>query len=531
MNDLEYDILGVYKAYPEKELSTYDLIKLINSKESEDIEKDIKNEFNNRELALKGKRLKAKLHRKILYHLNKLVDEGILRLSREGSKGHKYFILNINPGEEILIERKRKKILLTKTNVPAMPIEGYEQKGMLYRYESDTWIDRLNAILLECTQFADYNILLKTISDCFSNVNDVICLNDFESILQKNTIEEFSAFIRKLSIECDDFGKKINLVFDVTYFDKENIDKIHTALNIFAQLQPENMTAVFDARVREFNQFSDFFEKVINLFMEKKIVFYIKNRDLHDSPYIIGKSGPYSFDDKEWAYYKKEFSNKVKGIACTQSSIIVDVSRFFEETKDINEFRQLLLKIAKALLYANSMQRGKSEEYFRNIVKLSNPYNKEFFMFSRNAIRFWNYETKENIPEILSSARTELNNFCTAEESIFTACGMPMRFKIAFSTAFKNINKKLSDEKFEPVHLTKIEELYSKDMKKRLKENEGMFGIFDGGNEERFYRAGSATGEGIVKEIITILNTYKIPLFCYDFSTLRGADIKLTRFI
>jgi hypothetical protein len=531
MNQLEYSILSAYKEYPEREFSTYELIKIIYAKESEKIEADIKNEFHNKDISLQAKRLKAKFHRKVLYHLNKLVEDGILKMSTEGPKGHKHFILNIKPGEELLVEKRKKKIILTKSDMPAMPIEGYEQRGILYKYESDTWIDRLNAVLLECIQFSDYNSLLKTISDCFSNINDVICLNDFESLVQKNTLDEFSAFLKKLSTECDDFGKKVNLVFDLTFFEEDKLDKLLSAFSIFSQLQPENIVIILDARAREFNHFSEFFEKAINKLLEKKISFYIKNRDLHDSPYLVGKGGPYTFDDKEWSYYKKEISAKVKGIACTQASVIFDVLKFFEEIKDVGEFRALLLKVAKTLLYANSMQRRKSEEYFRNILRLSGQFSKEFFMFSRNCVRFWNYETKENIKDILNSAKTEINNFCTAEESIFIACGMPTRFKIAFSTAFNEFNSKLSERRFEAMHLAKIEELYSKETKNRLKELESMFSIFDGGNEIRIYRAGNATGESVVKEIITILNTYKLPLFCYNFSELKGADIKLTRFI
>ena len=48
-----------------------------------------------------SKREMAQMHRKLLYHINKLVENGILRFSRHGEKGHKFFALNIGENEEI----------------------------------------------------------------------------------------------------------------------------------------------------------------------------------------------------------------------------------------------------------------------------------------------------------------------------------------------------------------------------------------------------------------------------------------------
>jgi len=46
-------------------------------------------------MSIEAKRKKFQLHRKLLYYLNKLIDEKILRISRIQEKGEKTFALAI----------------------------------------------------------------------------------------------------------------------------------------------------------------------------------------------------------------------------------------------------------------------------------------------------------------------------------------------------------------------------------------------------------------------------------------------------
>lgn len=108
---------------------------------------------------------------------------------------------------------------------------------------------------------------------------------------------------------------------------------------------------------------------------------------------------------------------------------------------------------------------------------------------------------------------------------------MPTRFKIAFSCAFDKFNQKLSQEKFKKIKITKLEDLYSQKIKDLLKEKEDVTQIFDGGDRLRFFRSGEIKSDDVIREINVILNTYNIPLFCYDFGEVKGTAKKLTDFI
>ena len=101
---------------------------------------------------IENKRKIAQLHRKLLHHINLLIRDGLLRVNRHGEKGHKFFVLNIGDNEEIteLTPKYKKTIVVSKPQVPTMPIEGYEQQEIIKRYEEATWIDRLNSVVIFC---------------------------------------------------------------------------------------------------------------------------------------------------------------------------------------------------------------------------------------------------------------------------------------------------------------------------------------------------------------------------------------------
>jgi len=193
--------------------------------------------------------------------------------------------------------------------------------------------------------------------------------------------------------------------------------------------------------------------------------------------------------------------------------------------------------IVKSLLYANSLQRRKSDEYFKDIVKLTFPHVREFFNLSKNYIRFWNYGWKEPdlnqnyVIELIKSTKEEIDNFCVSEETIYKSCGMPTRFKVAFSCLFNGLKFNFSKRSPQKIEIKKLEDLYSKKVKEMLSVKEEIFQAFDGGDRARFYRTGKINSKDICREFNIILKTYKIPFFCYEFSEVRGAELKLTSFI
>jgi hypothetical protein len=559
MKELEFKILSVFKTKSKDVLSTSEIVSQIfngqspeeglpaaktsiydqegkagknskNGKEPTDSREDDTDGSGLPKSELSQQDLKAQQHRKILYYLNKLIAEGILELSREGAKGEKFFKLALADSERFVIDKNKKRIIIEKSVIPAMPIEGYEQKGYLYRHDPITWIDRLNSILLDSVRFADINDYYKTIIDCFSYVNDVVALNNFETIIQNNLTQSIIELLSKLEAECKDYGRRLCCIIDLTNI-KGDGAKIIEVLECTKELK--RIDFIFDMTSNEIREKIGFFEKVIETLARNRQKLYFKNQDIHPAPYIIGSVGPYTFNTKEWLTYKKKLNDTSVGIACTHASITVDVFKFFSDRRSASEFRSLLLSCAKALLTANSLQRRKSSEFLR--TRLHTMPN--FFEYSRNYIRFWNYGWKqpgietEDMLELIRSTKEEIDHFSKTEETIYQSCGMPTRFKIAFSCALREfLDESLSKAVFERLVVKRMDDLYSPQLKDIMVGKEKVFEIFDGGDRLRLVRSGKINPAEILREINVILTGYKLPFVCYDF-TETISDVSLNKFI
>ncbi|MFW6449676.1 MAG: hypothetical protein ACOCZ6_01365 [Nanoarchaeota archaeon] len=521
-------ILKLFRDYPQKEFSTKEIV--------EKVFFDGKNhyDFGDREVRSKHTMQKSRLHRNILYHLNKLCDEEILTVGRVGQKGRKYFVLNLGDGEEIVFKRKRKRLFISKPPARAMPIEGYEHKNILFKFDPETWISRVNSLLIQSEKFK-INELFTTILDCFSNVNDVICLNDFEKLIDFSEERELNAFIKDIANECEDYGRQITIIIDIKNMKDEK--KLLRFLEAYKTLGTDRIVFIFEVRTKDIQNHWSFFEKLVQLYNNMKRAIPIKNKDLHQPPHILGRAGPYTFEASDWEKYCKNYIHNTSGVVCGFCSIAIDVKRFFSKVRNMDEFRKLIHNTLKSLFLANSAQRTHSEEYFKNILKLNTSTPNEFFQLGRNYIRFWNYGWKQPdldqqlVVNLIKSTKKEVQDFCFTQEAIYKACGMPTQFKVAFSCAFKEFStEEFSKKDFKRTSISSIEELYSGNIKEIMDNKEKIGQTFDGGDRATFARSPFGTPSEIVRELDLIVNLYKIPLFYYDLSGGRRGDLSLKHF-
>ena len=537
MHSTEYKILIIFKRNPETEISTSQILKKTYPKTYKRIDASFKSKIKDKEKLLTAKRDKARLHRRLLYHLNRLIKEGILKVIKEGSKGEKYFSLALEKGEELTVEKHKRKLIISKPLMPAMAIEGHEQKGWVAKFETATWIDRVNSILLECKNLRDIEKLNKAIEDSFSCVNDAIGLNNFEFIIENCDENELKNFLKKIRSECKDYGKKISCIIELKNL--KNNNKLLEIMRYYTKLGSDgHIDFVFGVKTKWMQDNLDFFKKLIDIFSNKRRYLYIKNNDLLSAPYIVGKAGGYTFDLQEWEIYQNELQKESYGVICSQSSIAIDVKQFLEENKTPKSFRIFVRKMARSLLSANSLQRRRAEEYFKPILWLMND-PRELFRFGRNYIRLWNYGWKEPkmdqefVVELMNSTRESIDRFCIVEEIIYKSCGMPTRFRIAFSSAFREFKEDsfFSKGNFPKIEIKNTKEIYSKELKDILVGKEKLFEIFSGGDRARFFRSGEVDPDDICREFNIIMVSYRLPLFCYDFGEVKGTNLKLTSFI
>jgi hypothetical protein len=524
MHELEFKVLKKFKKEPNKEISTTEIIKEVFPEEYEEIKRYLHEPGADKETKRIAKRKKGMLHRKILYHLNKLIEDNLIKVSKIEGKGEKHFVLSADE-EEVVIDRDKKKIIISKPTLPTYEIEGYERQHVIKKFEENTWLSRVNSILIESSLVEGANKLYSLIYELFSNVNDCIGINNFEGIIERTELGQLIEFLKKVDIDTKDYNKRITLIIDFEKIDRD--DKIIDFIQAYSTIESDMILILFYLNHKEMQKHGRIIKNAVKEFQKNKIKINIQNKGAHKAPYILGRAGPYTFDEQEWLTYKNSIQGKSIAICCSQTTLGVDVYNFFKEYKQQSEFRKLTTNASKTLLTANNFQRRKSEIYFKNMLRIEGIDIDVFFNISRNYIRYWNYnwqkENQEHIFELLKNCGEESENFYMTEQSIYKSCGIPVRFNIAFSSAFNKFDQDFfSKRNYVKTMITKLEDYYKDEVKDFIRTREQIIRIFDGGDRIRFFRGMQEKPEEIIHEFNQLLNSYQIPLLCYDFEGMRG---------
>ncbi|KYK26834.1 hypothetical protein AYK26_04580 [Euryarchaeota archaeon SM23-78] len=531
MHIIEQRILNNFKKEPGREIPTTEIVRAVYPEEYAKIIRGMSDELSDKRLIQQARRKKGQLHRKILYHLGNLVKDDILKVTSIKGKGEKYFSLSIEEGE-LIIEKKHKKIVISKPSISTTLIEEYEDKGIVHKFDPDNWINKVNCILLESTKHTGLNSFYNLIYTCFSEVNDVLGLNNFEHLIQKSSQENVEEILKKLDIDTKDHERFVSLIINVKNIDDDK--KVSDFIKSFAKINPKNVTLVFKTESKELRAHKTLFKTLISELSEAEIKINIHNRKVHNAPIIIGKAGPYTLLEEEWKEYEENIRGKTMGLVIANTTIAIDVNRFFSQTRDNQEFRSLIQRTAKTLLKVNTTQKKKANEYFKRLDELNKPYTKKFFAYAKNYIRFWNYDWREkqheHILELLESTIQEIKKFCTTQQTIYRACGIPFNFNIVFSSVFRKYIQNLSTRRYIKTTIRKFKDYHTPEIIKFIETREKLFKIFEGGDRIRFFRSEEFVPEEVIREFTFLINTYELPLITYDFRERRG-ETKLTSFM
>ncbi|HDP73407.1 MAG TPA: hypothetical protein ENN46_00400 [Candidatus Woesearchaeota archaeon] len=535
MNKKELSILSLFQKSPERELPTSEIVKLVEPDYSK-VENTLTSPIKNTELIKQAKQLNAKLHRKILYYLNKLSNEGILEISREGAKGEKYFVLAVNPEEISFASQVQKSSIYVPSKSLSVSLEGYEKQGIIFRLDENKWIERINSILLDASYFKkDLNKLRRFVDMCLPFVNDVISISKCEEFLEQ--ADQVFLMLSKMHGKCSDHDKRLSFCVDISKINNEK-----ALLELISESHKnnwENFTMVLEVNAKDIQEHSVLFERILEMYSNNNKIIYFKNNALTDVPYLVGKSGVYTFQEHEWKDVSDDLGNDLYGLACSQSTVMIDLERFFEKMGESEEvFIEFLQKIASSLLEVNSIQRRKSEELFTNLIKLDKEKIKHFFSLSKNYIRFWNYGWKkidfnqDYLTELIRESKRQVDKFCIFEETIYKSCGMPTRFRIAFSSAFHNyIKDKFTAPTYIRVSVGGLNDLFSEKMKQIIYIKESLFRIFDGGDVMSFHCKGETKPAELLREVSFILNSCRINLFRLKFIGRKERNLNLQSYI
>ena len=545
MNKTEQRIIQALTLRKNTDVATSSLVKEVFPEEYKEIIALQNNPQRDIELIKAGKRNKARLHRKLLYHLNKLNEEEYITQTKTKGKGEKFFAINsekiIQDKKGFAINRVIESVSTIKEETNTLSgIEDYEEKKIVKRFDQQNWLTKINSFVIEINKFQNIKKLYENINELYPVYNDVIGLLDFQEMIEKSTIEEITNFIRKINIDTKDYNKYINIIIDMTKI--RNYVKVSDFIDIYSEINPDKIFIIMQTNTKTLSNQNRLINNTIKKFSENKIRINIQNLELHKPPYMIGRAGAYTFLEEDWEQYQKNIKGKTIGACCSETSIQIDIYRSFKDKVNYTAFRELIIKTSKALLIATSTQRKKSDSLFRAINNMNQGHQNKFFSISYNYIRLWNYDLlfdrEQNTDtgflifnDLLVSAVDELSEFSKSQETIFRSCGIPIRFKILLSSAFRRFDKDfLSPRIYKKVLIKSLKDYYTEQIIKDIRRRESLYKVFKGGDRVRFFRDAKSQPEEIISEFHHLLTNHTLPLFTYDFRTLKG-ELTLDSFI
>ncbi|MEM4260033.1 MAG: hypothetical protein QXG00_02250 [Candidatus Woesearchaeota archaeon] len=388
----------------------------------------------------------------------------------------------------------------------------------------------MNSIIIEC-QHKNLRDIYQLTKSGITNINDAIALKNFQFLMENFELDMLKEFIEKTNNNMVEHDKKLTILIETNKIESEK--KFSMFIEFFSNSNTKNIDLVIEITSKEIRKKAEIIKNIIENFSKNHIKIYIKNIDIINAPIIIGKAGIYTFNELEWEKYKENVEEQPL-IVCGQNSLLIDVEKFKKYFKTKHELKTIMIASCKELLMISKIQRKNYQEYLKNLqedIKL----NKAAFNLATNYIRFWNYnwndENKELILGILSNCKEIVQEFSSTEETIFKSCGVPLRFKVLFSSGFRKFDKlTLSERKYKKMTIKNIDEFNLADFQKFISFRERMNEIFDNCDRVRFFLSENMNRDDIFHQITYILNSYKIGFFCFDFNK-RKEIIKLTDYL
>lgn len=512
MPKTEDKIMQVFATDPSREFSTTQLVNRIFDVSS--IEKDFQSD--DKEIVKLAKRNKARFHRKLLYHLNKLVVDEIISISRIEGKGEKFFTLSTTKRDgkvQYLVDSASTESLDVVTG-----LEGYEEQLVVRRYDEKNWLSRINALLIEVPETID------VLNSLYSQFNDVVGIRNFEKFVDRTDLQSLKTLMLKLDADSKDFNKQINLLVDV--YGIKDVVKFSDFVDLYVSLHPVNVHFLFLVDPKHVSNHTRLFKHVIKCFSHEKIRINIQNIAVKKAPLLIGRAGVYSLQDEEFEVYERTIKTGTIGLVYAGNALFVDVKKFFEKNS-YSDFRELIIKCAKALLQATSIQRKKADIIFEKLNRLNHPNESAFFSFSRNYIRLWNYDLEKtdfsDYLNLLLSCKEQLAEFSLVEETIFKSCGIPIRFRVGLSSGFHSYARDfLSKRTYQKMTILGKKDFNKEEFVQYFNQRNSLLEAYDDADRIRIFRGGDVSPDDVLNEFVVLLTTYSAPLFSYDFKPRKG---------
>ena len=477
------------------------------------INKRIGDELIDKKTKKELKREKERYQRRLLYHLNKLEKEGIIRKIGEKENGEKIFELREKHGAIPQTPQNRHIII---------PIKNYEEKEIVQIYSPEDWNQRVNSLLIDATRI-EKNEKDKIIRILIPTINDAIGIHHGEELFKELKPEDIRKEIDNLVEEALIYGRKISIELDPRQLGIEQFRAIVEALTARDTTSLEIILDIEKTRLEDYKEYIDEWIKTARG-KSPRLNIYFSNEERY--PIILGNAGVYAS--------RKEVKEPI--LILGGVSIMIDMGKLSTYTNQYNLFREIVDKTVRSLVKA-TLKLGELYSGYYDLPFISRIIeDTNITRMMDHYIRIWNYDWRElrdnYLLELINTTIKETRSFARSQEIVLTAAGIPQRVGVAFNSAFSTFrrDKKASKRRYPKKTIFGIKDIINEEIREMLAVREELSRIYGMPDRVRVFRGGMPTGEEVYREITYLANTTNLRLLTIDLGR-RGGDLNLKQFI
>ena len=505
MHPTERALIRAFNANPQEPQTTTQLVKQVFPTEYATIRQDLQS--NDQQTLKQAKRTKAKLHRKLLYYLNKLTNKNVLEIADIKERGEKSYRLTITSGE-LILQDDNETITITSTETPKNYVEKAQEQQLVHQYNSA--LHKIDSYAINAKHYPGIAHLRADLNHLYAHIADALLIQNFQTLLNADQ-EALKEGLNQLIADSQDYNIAITLQLNLEEHTLNHADQ--QLINTYALHHPKRLYLLFSATRKELRSQHNKLSQAIHALAANQIKVNLHNQSVDKNTHFMGQAGAYCLDEEHTQQLTKQ-----KGVIIATGSLAIDCAHQLHANKQ----QTLIANCAKTLLTRATTQRRISNRALTGLTT-AGPLNKQL---SKNTtyLRFWNYELT---PEHLSRAtRTyeQLQAFCELESRIFSSCGVPINFTIHLSAAFSHYGK-LSTRTYNKQPVYEREHL----KRQQLSLREQLLRVY-ATDRVRVFREGNFTAQKLLSELLHVADTYELPLITYDFKELQKT-ISLENFL
>lgn len=497
------EILKAFERESNRFFSTSMLVDAVYPRQMHAIREQL--QFGDKERKHASQQEKSKLHRKILYYIGTLVDEGVIAVARVDAHGEKIYQL---AQPTVQVHSNGSTITIAQHPLHTHYIEREMEESSIRIYEEASVLSRFDAFYLDCSRADGLGHVLQRTEIALRMTSDVVCLGEFQLLVDRYNRDDLDEFLSNLQLLTLDEAKQVCLLLDtrkaavaefVDLVMSRGLKRVQFVLVAdHKSLMTPDVTACIAA---------------VQARREKINIHYAP---LHPYPIFVGKAGPYGVQEAEWTSYRTELPADLPGFIVSQTTVCIDMERLSQTPA--HDMRKTILNAAKTLHALVSQQRL----LHTSIGELTKLYSEPALLFhSASAyIRFWNYDW-ERTSLVINSVIADVTRFTRTQETIYRACDLPYHCSIQLSSTFSKFAKDLSPRRYRKWRIQSVRDMQSTAFQEYSRERLKHLQMFANIDRMRVFHASNTAQEQITQEIMFLANA-GFPLITIDFSPLQN---------